>query len=560
VLFGWEAQGPDGEPPLEIPPGPNNRITSGTLVSGDLPTTFTKPVVDADGNPAHVVWPPFVWDPPDRTRSGRTQWWTAAPVRVQVQWGQTARWRLGTRDGSLSVGASTQRCSQHLFLSKTWDGSATPPADLDFQSYELRARMTSNPNEPDVVNTGAAVCRYQELDPPSPFPYGDAFADPAQPSDQLNCVYTNDLVYGTDQAGLWIPKAGRYIVEESGVPPGWSAGDAIGVERIIDFTNPDSVAQCGYYPAFGTSAARPDSDGSLIPLLGRAANKWCLQPVDNVSEPASISVTKSVEPASIADWAFDFTLDPAPPVGGATLTATAASPTVTWSDLLPGTTYTVTETPVDGFESGTIDCGDGTGSVAPTPGSTVECTVTNVAQAQTAGLSVVKSVTGDGAPTDWSFQFDITPAPLEGPASVTVTDEQPSASFSGLEPGTTYTVSETGAEGFTSTIDCGDGTATATPEAGDEVVCQAENTVEAPEPTPTPTATPTPTPTPTATPTPSPSPSPTTPTPTVTTPDRLPDTGAPGLGPLLAAAGLLILAGLAMLRTTRSSPRRAAQD
>ncbi|CAM5458094.1 DUF5979 domain-containing protein [Leifsonia shinshuensis] len=469
ALFGWESQGPDGE--LTIPQGPQNQVTSGTVVSGPLPTTFTKPARHADGTLRDPVWPPQYI-----SRTGRTQWWPDADVTVRVTWGQSATWSLGGKTATITMGDTTQRCSHHLFLSKTWNGSLTPPADLDFQAFQLSMRMLENPQEPTVVNSGVAQCRYQQIVPlagyPAGMPYGASFVVPAAFSPTLKCVYTNaGLPFTTDSDGLWIPKGGTYVVDETGLPPGWQPGTAVGVPHVADYQDPTATEKCTYYPGYGTPAATPDIDGSTIPEFGRASNKWCVQAVDNLA--AQVSVTKSVQPATAQGWAFDFTLDPAPLSGPATLTATSSDPTVTWSDLDPAQTYTVSEAASPGFAAGPVVCPGGRNTVHPSLGTTAACRVTNLADAT---LSVTKTVSGASAPADWGFDFTLQPAPSQGPATQRATAAAPTVTFAGLVPGRTYTVTEAAVPGFTQvSLSCAGGGASVTPAPGAALSCQAVN-------------------------------------------------------------------------------------
>lgn len=391
LVFGWEALGSGS---VEIPAGPNNLVGgSGTVILGPA-TVFNNPATRPDGTLRHPVWP-YGYE----QRTGRTGWWTDPQLVVRVQWGQTATWSIRApgdtqaRTATEAAGANTQRCSQHLFLRKTWNGHLTPPANLDYRTYELRARMQANPTEPTVMNTGVARCRYQQIvSTPAGNPYGTAFVTPPVRSPDLKCVYENTgLPFGVDQSGLWIPRGGTYVVEESGLPPGWYPGRGIGAAQVIDFENPATVARCGYYPGFGTQVEVRDSDGSRIPMFGRASDKWCLQQVDNLSSPARISVTKSVSPSTATGWSFDFTIHPAPPSGPATRTATAAKPTVTWSGLFPDVRYTVTEHAKPGYVPGTIRCPGGGNSVHPPPGGTAACSVTNVARRSQPHLRTVTS-------------------------------------------------------------------------------------------------------------------------------------------------------------------------
>ncbi len=195
--------------------------------------------------------------------------------------------------------------------------------------------------------------------------------------------------------------------------------------------------------------------------------------VTNTAVPASVSVTKTVTGTGL-DWSFDFTITGPLPAGEtATKTATKASPTVTWNGLTPGAQYTVTETPVAGYESGVIGCGEGGSTFTPGLAEAVSCTVTNTAVP--ASVSVTKTVAGTAA--DWSFDFTISPVPAGEPATKTATKASPTVTWNGLVPGATYTVTEASVAGFVSgTIACGGGGATFTPGLADVVACSVTNT------------------------------------------------------------------------------------
>jgi Domain of unknown function DUF11 len=280
-----------------------NAVTSGTLLS-PLPTWFSKPqLTSASGTPDHVVWPPFVWDPTGtatgtvRDRSGRSLWWASAPTRILVPGGGTATWQIDgttrsfTAPTAFGAGGTAQRCSQHVFLEKTWNGSPTPPAELNPQTYRMTATMVANPTEPTILNTGSATCAYLEpvmADGSSavdanfaPFPKGNAIFGTVV-SLTLKCIYNNALPYSSDAGGFWIPKGSTYTVVESGMPVGWVAEDGIGTTEVADHESIDSYARCRYYAGFGSTAAQLDSDGSVIPKFGRDSAKWCLHSVNNV--------------------------------------------------------------------------------------------------------------------------------------------------------------------------------------------------------------------------------------------------------------------------------------
>jgi hypothetical protein len=137
--------------------------------------------------------------------------------------------------------------------------------------------------------------------------------------------------------------------------------------------------------------------------------------------------------------------------------------------------------------------------------------------------------------------------------------------FTGLDAGRTYTVTEAAVEGFEQVeLNCGKGGPTVTPGPGEVLSCTAVNAFTCTPPPPgtpgptepvTPTATPTP-PCPTATPTPTPtSPcSTSTPIPTATpTPPSPTTTPIPTYAPTLASTGVaysilpLVAAGVAAL-------------
>ncbi len=298
AVFGWEFRDP-APGSGTIAGGPRNELSGGNVVVGP-PTDFTRPVDDGAGGPAHVVWPPFAWDPPTRDRSGRTQWWTAREAVVDIAAGSTATYRLAGRSASLGVGAATQRCSQHVFVTRLWDGSPTPPSDLDKQTYELTITHVSNADEPTVLNTGSGTCRYLEYLTPSAFfaPFGEGFT--TTETDRLNCWYDNRLPYSSDIGGFWVPRGTAYRVAESGLPAGYVTDAGLG-DFTVDSARPAATyARCEYYPAFGSSAAVLDSDGSAIPEYGRAAGKWCNHLVTSPALSTDLSIAKALVGSLVA--------------------------------------------------------------------------------------------------------------------------------------------------------------------------------------------------------------------------------------------------------------------
>ncbi|MEM1270925.1 MAG: GEVED domain-containing protein, partial [Bacteroidota bacterium] len=292
-VFGWEYQTSAGTPPLSKTlawgntTGTVNSFGGGTLIiptSGNETTFFDYPIGSGgSGQRRHVVWPPFVNDGPGpRTdRTGRSMWWTNADMQIQSSGSATRR--LDGNTQTTTLGANTQRCSQHVFIEKLWNGSVVPPQSLDKQTYELHVTFGTNPVEPSVTNTATAICKYLEYQTPSTFfaPYGEGFT--TTPSNTLNCAYQNALPYGTDIGGYWVPKGSSYVVSEQNAPSGFTASNLGTFIADFESTDPSFVAECEYYPAFGTTAAIRDSDNSDIPKFGRASSKWCLHTSNSTS-------------------------------------------------------------------------------------------------------------------------------------------------------------------------------------------------------------------------------------------------------------------------------------
>jgi uncharacterized repeat protein (TIGR01451 family) len=196
----------------------------------------------------------------------------------------------------------------------------------------------------------------------------------------------------------------------------------------------------------------------------------------NNTQLGSVQVTKTVQGA----WpsgGVAFTISPVPAGQQATKSATQASPTVSWTALAPGQTYTVTEANLPGYVNGAMDC-DGDNVFQPAPGQNVTCEVTNV---QLASIDVTKTVAPAGE-TGWSFDFTISPVPAGETATKAATSSSPTVGWDGLVPGTEYTVTEQNdTDLVTGTLTCtgGDndtGSSTFTPAAGAAVVCSITNT------------------------------------------------------------------------------------
>jgi uncharacterized repeat protein (TIGR01451 family) len=216
-----------------------------------------------------------------------------------------------------------------------------------------------------------------------------------------------------------------------------------------------------------------------------------------------ISITKTVEPASLADWSFDFQLvdgngDPVTTDGNGnpiadTPPATKANPTVTWANLDPAVDYEIVELgPTDGTDAdwklGTILCDAGAFPLDVAPGDVVSCTVTNT---KLVDISFTKTVTNLA---EWSFSVGLYDGlgnliALPGLNPQTVTNTDPVANWDNLPIGI-YEVRElTANDGVTNddqwifgdvecTVNGSPVTAIAT-APGDVVACTAENTAKA---------------------------------------------------------------------------------
>ncbi|MDQ0895357.1 prealbumin-like fold domain-containing protein [Agromyces ramosus] len=174
--------------------------------------------------------------------------------------------------------------------------------------------------------------------------------------------------------------------------------------------------------------------------------------VTNDAEPGEVSVTKTVAGVAAGTaWEFDLTIDPADEVDpSATQTVSGignASDTVTWSNLVVGEEYTITEALPAGWTGGVVECGPDSNAQLPgdqfvvTPGFTLSCTVLNTAIA--ASAKITKTSVGASG----SFTFVLTPLAPAGPAveqiiQTPVGGGTGETTFANLVPGATYSLAE----------------------------------------------------------------------------------------------------------------------
>lgn len=175
--------------------------------------------------------------------------------------------------------------------------------------------------------------------------------------------------------------------------------------------------------------------------------------VTNVAELGEVAVTKTVDGvAADTAWEFDLTIDP--PEGvlpTATQTVSGAgnaSDTITWTGLIVGQEYTISEEPTAGWSGGAVDCGADSNPAKAgdqfvvIPGLALECTVRN--EAGPASAKITKTAVGAGG----SFSFVLTPiAPpgdsIEQIVTTPVIGGIGETVFTDLVPGATYSIAET---------------------------------------------------------------------------------------------------------------------
>jgi uncharacterized repeat protein (TIGR01451 family) len=209
-------------------------------------------------------------------------------------------------------------------------------------------------------------------------------------------------------------RPGSYGVAET-VPAGWRL---VGLDCASDQTENGGI---------DTFAALTEVDPATTIDLAAGENVVCTYTNEQL---ASVSVTKTVTPAGTTGWSVGFTIDPVPAGETATKTATSAAPTVTWNGLVPGTSYTVTETVPADLKAGTLTCGTtGSGTFTPTAGQAVTCSVTNEAITNVKIDKVTNDPTmigvGSKDTDETSFTLTVTNTGKYTARSVQVTDTMP---------------------------------------------------------------------------------------------------------------------------------------
>ncbi|MBN0039140.1 LPXTG cell wall anchor domain-containing protein [Cellulosimicrobium cellulans] len=296
----------------------------------------------------------------------------------------------------------------------------------------------------DLPDGGVIVCFFTNVAAPASLSLTKTVdgADPAFDwSVDVELVASDGTVEGrtattTAPTVAWdelVPGA-TYTVREAGeAPPGWTRGE-ITCEGLTDADPAAPGLQVEATPGQEVSCA-----------------------VVNTVATSSISVAKvATGIGGDLPWAFDVAIDPVP--AGATSPQTVsgegqAADVVTWSGLVPGTAYSITEPPVPGWDTVEVVCtgisdtdpqAPGVQFVAPV-GADVSCTLTNTA-VEGSGVLTKTSLGGDG-----TFEFVLTD--LDGavdPIVVPVTTEEGTATLDlpQIVPGVRYSFVESDLPGW----------------------------------------------------------------------------------------------------------------
>ncbi|MGU3645637.1 hypothetical protein ACLBXX_11765 [Microbacterium sp. C23T] len=219
---------------------------------------------------------------------------------------------------------------------------------------------------------------------------------------------------------------------------------------------------------------------------------------ENTAAPASVSVTKTVTGVtSDYEWSFPFALTPSegvtPEGGEQSIAGTGeGSETATWTGLLAGETYTITELPVPGWVQGTLTCAGFEGDMdddpasftfRAEPGAEISCEIEN--SPEPIDITIDKTAIGGDA----TFQWVLTPIDPVGEAivsSVVTENGEGTATFAGLTPRGLYSLAERDLPGWIEgemvcTVTHADGETEALDitgfrvEPGDHIGCDVEN-------------------------------------------------------------------------------------
>ena len=211
-----------------------------------------------------------------------------------------------------------------------------------------------------------------------------------------------------------------------------------------------------------TGCSVPDADDATdgYQVTITEPNQAITCDITNTALPGALTISKlitgDIDPT--LGWAFSFTIAPeGNPAGAQEITGTGTTPdgTVSFDQLVPGTTYTVTEADVPGWQLNGVICTvtpadpatapvvttDGTFTV--TPGASVGCDFDN--SVNPSEVRVTKVVDGGlDAAQDWAFEFTLTPDanPIGSQTASGTGDGSDAVTWTNLVPGTEYVLAE----------------------------------------------------------------------------------------------------------------------
>jgi len=262
--------------------------------------------------------------------------------------------------------------------------------------------------------------------------------------------------------------ASTYTVQNGGTPV---AGNYMTDSNEAYFSPTSALAYSTTYTVTVTSGAQ-DSLGNALPSPHTFSFSTGAAPT------GSITVVKN---AVGADGTFMFTSN----FGLTSLTTTGGTASQTFSNLAPGSSYTVSETVPSGWQSSTFCTNGSPSAITVLPGATTTCTVTNT---QRGSITVVKNTLGGNGTFAFTSNFGLT--------SLTTAGNTASQTFSNLTPNTVapltrrpspagpvsvgYSVSEIVPSGWTQTsATCTNGTPAAVRVApGTTTTCTFTNTLQ----------------------------------------------------------------------------------
>ncbi|MBM7829504.1 type II secretory pathway pseudopilin PulG [Agromyces cerinus] len=420
-------------------PGFQFEVTPGLVLDCTVVNTASPADVDVTKTVSNVV-DGFDWEFD----------FTIDPVPAEQDATQTAS---GTGEGSDTVSWNQLVPGTHYTVTEEviegWeqgaiscsaDDQALVDLNGDDPGFEFVAEVgvsidceVTNRAEPGEVSLTKAV---EGVDPAYEWSFDFALIEEPDGTPDVQSVDNSALPDSATVTWSDLEVGSTYTLIEQDVPDGWTIGEIVCNAGELEDASDDPGFQFEVTP------------GLVVECM-----------VTNIAEPGDVTVTKTTSGVSDDfDWAFDFTIDPVPTEQDATQTAEGTGPgddSVSWSDLVPGAHYTITEEVVDGWEQGDITCSVGDSAVEDLNGDepgfefiagvgvSITCAVTN--RAVPVDIDVTKSAVGG----DGTFEFALQPLDENGEpvgdamtASVDTEEGTGVATFENLLPGSRFSLSE----------------------------------------------------------------------------------------------------------------------